>query len=336
MGTSTRLQELPARILRLLIEHAGQMVTREQLRRHLWSSDTFVDFDHSLNTAMMKLREALGDSADRPLYIETIPKKGYRFLAPVSQLEDTQNEIASGSLLAIDRPTVSGELERSNATAGAPGTRIFEPEEKRIRWPRRRLLQAVAALLILSAAGVAGWIRWRLRAAPDPSPSNVASANLRITPITAVTGLVDGPAFSPDGRQIAFTGDGPDRRRPDVYLQLVSGGTPLRLTFSKTGFVSNPAWSPDGREIAFSRCDGKADGIYTVPVLGGPERKLTSNTCLFWDGGRPLWTPDGRSLLLADVCHRGGPRGIMLLSLATGAKRCLTEPPSTNADDFGL
>jgi DNA-binding winged helix-turn-helix (wHTH) protein len=82
-GTLVKLREQPASILLLLLEHAGQMVTREQLRHHLWPSDTFVDFDHSLNSAVMKLREALGDSADKPLYIETIPRKGYRFVAPV-------------------------------------------------------------------------------------------------------------------------------------------------------------------------------------------------------------------------------------------------------------
>jgi hypothetical protein len=74
-GTLIKLREQPARILLLLLEHAGEMVTREQLRELLWPSDTFVDFDHSLNSAVMKLREALGDLADKPLYIETIPRK---------------------------------------------------------------------------------------------------------------------------------------------------------------------------------------------------------------------------------------------------------------------
>src|ERR1700760_4241240 len=90
-GTVVKLREQPARILLLLLENAGEMVTREQLRQHLWPSDTFVDFDHSLNAAVMKLREVLGDSAKKPLYIETIPRKGYRFVAPVSYPADTQN-----------------------------------------------------------------------------------------------------------------------------------------------------------------------------------------------------------------------------------------------------
>src|ERR1700757_3112665 len=96
-GTVVKLRDQPARILLLLLENAGQMVTREQLRQHLWPSHTFVDFDHSLNSAVMKLREALGASADKPLYIETIPRKGYRFVAPVSRgpesQPDTQNDV---------------------------------------------------------------------------------------------------------------------------------------------------------------------------------------------------------------------------------------------------
>src|ERR1700758_3661018 len=98
-GQSIKLREQPSRILLILVEHAGELVTREQLRQRLWPSDTFVDFDHSLNTAVMKLREALGDSADRPLYIETIPKKGYRFLAPVSQSGEERKEIAPQRLM---------------------------------------------------------------------------------------------------------------------------------------------------------------------------------------------------------------------------------------------
>jgi TolB-like protein/DNA-binding winged helix-turn-helix (wHTH) protein/Tfp pilus assembly protein PilF len=83
-GIPIKLRDQPSRILACLLENAGRMVSREELRQLLWPSDTFVDFDHSLNTAVMNLREALGDSADKPLYIETLPKKGYRFIAPVS------------------------------------------------------------------------------------------------------------------------------------------------------------------------------------------------------------------------------------------------------------
>src|SRR5262249_54665613 len=79
-----KLQEQPARVLALLLLNKGNLVTREQMRGHLWPDDTFVDFEHGLNTAIKKLRESLEDSADRPNYIETLPKKGYRFIAAVS------------------------------------------------------------------------------------------------------------------------------------------------------------------------------------------------------------------------------------------------------------
>jgi DNA-binding winged helix-turn-helix (wHTH) protein len=82
-GTRIRLQEQPFQILVYLLDRAGEVVTREELRQKLWPADTFVDFDHSLNTAVNKLREALGDSASSPRYVETLARRGYRFLAPV-------------------------------------------------------------------------------------------------------------------------------------------------------------------------------------------------------------------------------------------------------------
>src|SRR5438445_9868111 len=82
-GVRIKLQEQPFQILSLLLEHPGAVVTREELRQKLWPAHTFVDFDRSLNKAMTKLRFALGDSAESPRYVETIPRHGYRFLAPV-------------------------------------------------------------------------------------------------------------------------------------------------------------------------------------------------------------------------------------------------------------
>ena len=82
-GVKLRLQGQPFQVLALLLEHAGEVVTREELQQKLWPSDTFVDFDHSLNTAINKVREALGDSASSPRYVETLARRGYRFIAPV-------------------------------------------------------------------------------------------------------------------------------------------------------------------------------------------------------------------------------------------------------------
>ena len=89
-GMKLRLQGQPFQVLALLLERAGEVVTREELKQKLWPSDTFVDFDHSLNTAINKVREALGDSAASPRYVETLARKGYRFVAPLQ----TQSEAA--------------------------------------------------------------------------------------------------------------------------------------------------------------------------------------------------------------------------------------------------
>jgi len=84
-GVRIRLQEQPFQVLALLLDHPGDIVTREQLRETLWPADTFVDFDHSLNTAINKIREALGDSASNPRFVETLARRGYRFIAPVQK-----------------------------------------------------------------------------------------------------------------------------------------------------------------------------------------------------------------------------------------------------------
>jgi cholera toxin transcriptional activator len=86
-GNRIRLQEQPFQILICLLQRPGEVITREDLRQKLWPADTFVDFDHSLNTAIAKLREALGDSASNPRYVETMARRGYRFLAPVQRAE---------------------------------------------------------------------------------------------------------------------------------------------------------------------------------------------------------------------------------------------------------
>ena len=88
-----KLQEQPFQVLAALLERPGELITREELRQRLWAANTFVDFDHGLNIAINKLREALGDSAEEPQYIQTLPRRGYRFMG-VLQSDDPLNEAA--------------------------------------------------------------------------------------------------------------------------------------------------------------------------------------------------------------------------------------------------
>src|ERR1700676_4538452 len=123
-GIRIKLQEQPFQILSLSLEHSGEGVTREELRQKLWPAHTFVNFDRSLNKAMTKLRAALGDSADSPRYVETIPRHGYRFLAPVSI--PREGTAAPKSSLGNRMAEVSGaHARRSEQLGRAPSALEF-------------------------------------------------------------------------------------------------------------------------------------------------------------------------------------------------------------------
>src|SRR5713226_4916913 len=100
-GLKVKLQEQPFQILALLLQHRGELVTREELHRELWPADTFVDFDVGLNVAIKKLRDALGDSAENPRFVETLPRRGYRFIAAVHNggPAAAQTSVVSNSML---------------------------------------------------------------------------------------------------------------------------------------------------------------------------------------------------------------------------------------------
>jgi DNA-binding winged helix-turn-helix (wHTH) protein len=106
-GKRIKLQQQPMQILLALLERPGDVVTREELRDKIWSADTFVDFEHSLNTAVKKLRHALGDRATKSKFVETLPRRGYRFLAPV----ETADAAASPALSKLERvSTLDGKV----------------------------------------------------------------------------------------------------------------------------------------------------------------------------------------------------------------------------------
>jgi DNA-binding winged helix-turn-helix (wHTH) protein len=149
-GIRLKLQVQPFQVLLLLLEHPGDVVTREELRQKLWPGDTFVDFDTGLNSAVKKLREALGDSTEEPRYIETLPRRGYRFVAHVEN-----GSSASVSAAPVPASTASGEpvsVEQPAATAPALAT----TSGTRSKW--RAWMAAGAAVLMLVAAVVA----WRV------------------------------------------------------------------------------------------------------------------------------------------------------------------------------
>jgi cholera toxin transcriptional activator len=138
-GAKLRLQDQPFQVLTLLLERAGEVVTREEMRQKLWPADTFVDFDHSLNTAVNKLRETLGDSASRPRYIETLARRGYRFIAPVQN--NVENDKAG---TAAPRCPPSEVRQRSLQDS----TPTLHPDLE-VPIPRRSLTRGLFALVQL-------------------------------------------------------------------------------------------------------------------------------------------------------------------------------------------
>ena len=129
-GRKLRLQEQPFQVLAMLLERPGELVTREQIRARLWPQDTFVDFDHGLNAAVRRLREALNDNAGTPRFVETLRRRGYRIIAPVSAVEPPLPPRGRSSGAARERPTtMAGTMATARPTFPfmAGPTRLFTP-----------------------------------------------------------------------------------------------------------------------------------------------------------------------------------------------------------------
>jgi len=213
-GVRLHLSGQPFQILLTLLAHPGDLVTREQLREEVWSQNTFVDFEHGLNAAMNKLRRALGDSAENPRYIETVPGRGYRFI---------------------------GISEADHAAPAFPVNVSVIPETQRERRSPRIWRWLASSVVLMDVSFALGWLFHR-------SPVSVPSWN--IAQLTTDAGLSDAPALSTDGRLVAYSSDrGMDGER-DLYIRHVAGGQPIRLTFDGEGNTS-PDFSPDGSEIVF-------------------------------------------------------------------------------------
>ena len=202
-GSLVRLQPQHFAVLLLLVERAGQIVSREEIHQHIWGNDTFVDFERGINFSINQIRAALGDDADKPRYIETIPRRGYRFVAAIENDEPRRADTsvsetplpgdhastANGAQDQVDsRPDVNAEV------AAAPGRSLFA----------KGTLIGLLSLAIL-AAGFLGYRALSHRAKHTArSPVRTGFPNMRITHLTSLPGSYWNPVFSPDGRQIAY------------------------------------------------------------------------------------------------------------------------------------
>ena len=288
-GQKVKLQEQPLRVLAMLLERPGEVVTREEMRQKLWPADTFVDFDHGLNSAVARLREALEDSADEPHFVETVPRQGYRFIGHMD-------------VAAPSDQTKAPEAQKAESARAAS---------------RNRFIASLTCVAVLISIGA--W--WLIRSRANPS-----LASVELTPLAGMPGYEIGPAFSPDGSQVAFLEI--EGQNSGIYTALVGGEKPLRLTRSSSDCC--PAWSPDHRQVAFMRSEEKEVGIYAVGAFGGTERRLYTLPRPAYFG--LSWSPDGKTLAFPETSSGSAESHIILLSLADSTKRVLTYPPDDSRD----
>ncbi len=269
-GLKLKLTGQPFQVLAILLERPGDVVTRDELQKRLWADGTFVDFDHNLNAAINKIREVLGDSAESPRFVETLPRRGYRFIAPVDSVAPVSTPAAS----AAGTPPLQG-----------PGA-VHEPSlQARRRWPT-----FAAAMLGFATLTVGAILAYQRLHQPSPPPQRA------LTRLTFDPGLQSDPTFSPDGRMFAYSSDRSGNF--EIWVQQIGGGDAVQVTKSPA-HDWQPDWSPDGKQIVF-RSERDGGGLYVIPALGGYEEKISSF------GYLPRWSPDGsrilfRSTILRDV-----------------------------------
>ncbi len=319
-GIRLKIQDRPFQILAILLEHPGLVVTREQLQKRLWPEDTFVDFEHGLNTAINKLRDALSDEADNPRFIETLPKRGYRFIAPVSA------SAAPRAHLHAVAPANASTLSPSPVPAIIPADPSAGPTTAKLRLSTN--LAASAMLLLFLALLAAVYFFLRARSAGE-------SAEIRIAPLNGLPREGDA-AFSPDGNQVAFVWAGEKGGYAHIYVsQIGATDSPRQLTSTGEGtFEFAPVWSPDGHYIAFFRFNNKEKdlAIYVTAALGGSERRLYTVK-----SNRKVdaldWSVDGKSLAFSDSASPSEASRIFLLSLDTLEVLPITSPPTGTLGD---
>jgi Tol biopolymer transport system component/DNA-binding winged helix-turn-helix (wHTH) protein len=286
-GRRIRLQSQPFQLLALLIENAGVVVTRDEVCRALWQTDTFVDFDHSVSAAVNKIREALGDSAANPRFVETLPKRGYRFIAEI------RPELPEAAAPLLDAVKPSATTPKKSLWFGVP--------------------IATALAIVLT------FLTFRPSARP---------ANLTPVPFATLPGAKIAPAISPDGSRVVFAWDGDLQtgRGFDLYVKVIGSESLLRLTEHPSERLSS-TWSPDGTQIAFQRIAGPDTGIYVVPALGGPERKLKSTKVSHNHAALISWSPDGKWIGFGEPLSDRDEDRIFLLSTETLETRPLPHNP---------
>ena len=277
-GARQVVAEQPFALLRALLARPGDLVGRDELRQRLWPAETFVDFEHGLNAAVKKLRDALGDSADSPRFIETIPRRGYRFIARVKPLHLDAAQPAGSSRDLAPNPTVAPGVLPSYT-----GPQTLTLGSKADRFWRRKSSNLIGILVALAACLGAVAIAWNaLRSSIAPS-SDVTRFEIELPPGDALVrrGHQSSVALAPDGSRLVYAA----WRHEERQLFLRSMDQPAVILIPGTqGVQGAPFFSPDGKWIGFF-AGGK---LLKASVAGGPPVEI----CRGLNGKGASWGPD--------------------------------------------
>ncbi len=295
-GLKIKLQDQPFQVLAMLLERPGELVTREELLSRLWPSGTFVDFDHGLNVAVKKLRRALSDSAENPRFIETLSRRGYRFVAPVENVSTEESE--SGSEV--------------------PAEIVAAPEP--VRRPNQRFLPWALVAVGVLAAGLALWHRWPT----SPARPVVTRFTISLPPSDQFSMPRGGLAISPDGGYLVFVGSATKIGAPQLYLRPMDRNEAALIP--GTEGAMGPFFSPDGEWIAFTN----AGQLNKVPLHCGTPIAL----CAKLNPNPGSWGSDG-TIVFADTQNfTGNVNGRLMRVTAAGRDLQVVTPPEKTPAEF--
>lgn len=362
-GKRLHLPPQPFRVLSLLVSRAGELVTREELQQQLWNGDTFVDFEQGLNVCIRQIRAVLNDSADDPRFVQTVPRRGYRFIAPVNGKD------------------VSG---RAEAAESAVVSTSLSPQGKRValRLPARKKKLFMLILLLAALLIVVGRERVLLSrlGRGKPIASQLQLQSMQFAQLTT-TGTSPMAAISPDGKYVAYVVEESGKQklvlehlatrsvavvfppaasiccgitfsRDGNYIYYVTSSDPARPEISdayqvpllggnarKVALDVNSGLAPslDGRKWAFIRLD-RTSGHSLLVVANAEtlkERVLGTHSLpqLYW--GTPAWSPDGTQIAVGLTTVAGGQGTVVTIPASGGSEKKILAGDRLQVDSLG-
>lgn len=323
-GQPVKIQDQPFQVLAALLERPGEIVTREELRQRIWPQDVYVNFEHSLRTSILKLREVLGDSADHPRFVETVPRHGYRFICPLETRDGPMatrkspwSRVVPWLATMLFLAAIGAAWHYANVAGGpkllpAPLTSLAGPEWLPAISPDGRLV-AFSWGAMGDSRGPPGISALYVQRIGDEKP-------IRLTDAAAYD---FSPAWSPDSLRIAFCRCASGGNSTIHVIDAWGGGERMLGQSSaclEPWLLRRVAWSQDGEFLAVAERSSsqEPEGIVLLSIRTGEKRKLTMPPSQADMDHGPAFSPDGRTLAFVRTRISGmGLSGIYLLTLDT-------------------